>query len=530
MTMDGGITLRIGTPILLALLTPASALGGELQGTAVFAVAKDPSGQKAAAIADALLRSKVIKTPGLRLIEPARALSGDPRTREEETLERARTALADGRRAYDALKLDDAIARLGQAVNLYQQTGPLLGDLQELETTLAYLGAALTLRGSADEGQSTFVELLTINQSYQLERFPPAVQKTFEAASQKVERAPTGAVEVYSTPPYAAVYLDGRFEGVTPLVLTDVIGGNHYLRIEKLGYVVHGAPLEVSANQRITSQTRLRSLKRGVELRDVTARCAEELGQEGMGGSLRTLARMLVADTVLFVSVTQSGTEASFVGAVFDASTGTRLATERAVASTTSPNFANELGAFADRLIGDAQHWASSREAGATTQGGAFGLDPGGGGGKDAAGDASLVGKDGLSSPPPGNIGLEGKAPAPTPMTQEQYLGWGLVIVGGVAVVTGIVFAGLATKAHSDYRATSQASPDLRHIGDVGKTDSLIADLSMGGGILAAAGGVAVLLVSRPREPSVEELLRSPHASVQPIPHGAVAVFGVDLP
>jgi hypothetical protein len=97
--------------------------------TAAFAVPRDPSGQRAAAIVAAVLSERVAERARLRPIEPGRALSGDPRTREEETLSRARTALADGRRVYDALNLDEAIARLGQAVSLYQQTGPLLGDL-----------------------------------------------------------------------------------------------------------------------------------------------------------------------------------------------------------------------------------------------------------------------------------------------------------------------------------------------------------------------------------------------------------------
>src|SRR5688572_32967578 len=100
-------------------------------------------------MADAILRTRLEKAKTLRVVEPGRVLSGDPRTREEETLERARAAFSDGRRAYDALNLDEAIARLGQAVTLYQQTGPLLSDVEELQIALVYLGASLTLRGSA---------------------------------------------------------------------------------------------------------------------------------------------------------------------------------------------------------------------------------------------------------------------------------------------------------------------------------------------------------------------------------------------
>jgi hypothetical protein len=70
-------------------------------------------------------------------------------------------------------------------VSLYQQTGPLVGDVEELKTALAYLGAALVLRGSPDEGESTFLELLTIDPARQLEGFPPTVQTVYERATQK---------------------------------------------------------------------------------------------------------------------------------------------------------------------------------------------------------------------------------------------------------------------------------------------------------------------------------------------------------
>lgn len=524
MILHGIVILTAST-----LLFPLASASTELQSTAVFAVARDPSGQKAAAVADALLRTKAQKTRLLKVIEPARVLSGDPRTREEETLERARAALADGRRAYDALNLDEAIARLGQAVSLYQQTGPLLGDLEELQNSLLSLGAALTLRGSADEGESTFAELLTVNPSYQLEGYPPTVGKAFSAAAARIEKAPTGSVEIYSTPPYAAVYVDGRFEGVTPVTLNDVVAGTHYLRIEKVGYTVHGAPLEISPNQRITSQTRLRSMKKGVELRDVTARATEEVVAEGMGGSLRNLARMLVADTLIFVAVSQSGSDATFTGAVFDAATGTRLTTERGVLSVASPSFGAELGAYITRLVTAADRGSASASEGRSGSGGAFGLSQGSGINRDVSGTA------GKNTAPTGSYGtgagLGVTTPPPEPATpSEVYLGWTMIGVGGAAIATGIVFGILANKAHNDYRATSQTSPELENVRSTGKTDALVSTLCTAGGALSAIGGVVILLVAKRSGPTPEELLRTPRAAALPTPGGAIFTFGGDLP
>jgi hypothetical protein len=496
--------------VMIAGARPAFATP-EIQAAGAFAVARDPSGQRAAATADALLLTRVKASPKLRLIEPARVLSGDPRTREEETLERARAALADGRRTYDAMSLDQSIARLGQAVSLYQQTGPLVGDTVELKTALAYLGAALVLRGSPDEGESTFIELLTIDGAHQLEGFPPTVLTVYERATQKLEKLASGAVEIFSTPPYAAVYLDGRFEGVTPLTLKDLVSGTHYLRIEKVGYTVHGQPLEISPNQQITSQTRLSSIKRGAELRDLTARCADEVLTDGMGGALRQLARELVADTVLFVSVTQSGSDATFTGAVFDAATGTRLATERAVLSIDAPNFLKGVDELVTRVTKAAETGKpgdAPKQGGDQGSSGAFGL--GSSGGNNAP-------------PPPPAVSV---ANAPPPVEEEGtpatiYLGWTLVGVGAAGVILGAVFGGLAKATYDDFRLTQQTSPDLPSIQDTGKTWSLAADLSYAGGAVFAIGGATVLLIELYSQP--KQILR---ASGMPIAGGGVVAVG----
>jgi hypothetical protein len=485
----------------------------EIRATAAFAVARDPSGQRAATRIDAALSQAVGRSEQLRPIQPARVMSGDPKTREEETLERARAALADGRRAYDALALDDAIARLGQSVSLYQQTGPLLGDLAELQVALTYLGAALTLRGSADEGESTFVELLTLNPGAPLEGFPPTVERVYERASGRVEGATTGSVEVYSTPPYAAVYVDGRFEGVTPLTVSELVAGTHYVRIEKTGYTVHGAPLEVAPGQRITSQTRLRDIKRGPELRDLTARAAMEVEAEGMGGALRTLARELIADTLVFVAVTQSGTDATLTGAVFDATTGARVATERVVLGVEGPNFERDLAQYVERLLTAATTGAPSSPTAQVSGGGA---QPGSGGAFGLSGNTGGSYDGGYGARPP--------APERTP--SEVYLGWTLIGLGSAAVVTGSAFGIAALKVHGDFRDTPQGSPDLVDIQDTGKRNALVADICLITGGALALGGTAILLFSSHREPTPQEILQNPRAALTPLPGGAALSFG----
>lgn len=542
---------------VLAAAPGAGPVGGpEKLATAAFAVARDPSGQKAAATVAAALSERAQRHPRLRVIEPGRALAGDPRTREEETLVRARTALADGRRAYDALSLDDAIARLGQAVTLYQQTGPLLGDLSELETALAYLGAALTLRGSADEGLSTFQELLTLEPGYAPDGLPPTVTRVFDQAVEKTNKQAKGTVEIYSTPPYASVYVDGTFRGVTPLTLRDMGAGTHYVRIEQSGYVVHGAPVEVTANQQVTSQTRLVSVKSGAELRDLLSRASREVLQPGMGTNLRALSRLLVADALVVISVSQSGNDVTLTGAVYDAVGATALATERAVVDAAGPTLYRDSGALADRLIaaaaGDAAVAAGGGGGGIDDgdgTGSGFGLSTGAGvGGGSAGGSASAGSSGGASAGPAGAQGggampstsggsatpeaapIIALAPRDGP-TAGQIAGWTMVGVGGVGVIVGTVLAVLAKNTHADYRVTSQASVDLPTLRDDGKALALGADLGLFLGAGIGLGGAAVLLFASGSSDTPEELLQTALLpAFVPIDGGGAVVVRGSLP
>lgn len=518
-------------------VVPTIAHADEIRATAALAVARDPSGQKAAATAAALLRERVKAAAGLRLIDPERLLSGDPRTREEETVERARVALADGRRAYDRMALDYSIARLGQAVELYEQAGPLLGDLDELATSLAYKAAALILRGSADEGESIFVELLTISPNYQLADFPGTVRRIFDRAIRRIDRAPAGSVEIYSTPPHAAVFMDGRYEGVTPLTLDDLVAGTHYLRIEKLGYEVHGAPLEVAQNQQITSQTRLRSIRRGVELRDLAARGARDIDRRadrrGMGGALRTITRNLNARRIIFIAVSQSGRDASFTGVVFDGPSQRRMATRRTVLAVDREIFERDLGRYLDRLVAAAS---------ADLTGTADIDEPPPAGARDEPSDGAF----GLAGPrsdrpgareapidreaPSGSQRLGSDFEAPTRPEKETpigtYVGWSLVGAGAATLITGGVFGVLALDTQSEFNDTPQNSPDVSDLQDTGNQQALVADVLYGVGGAMLVAGVTTLLVIELSEPSPSQLFEVEQAGLTPIDGGAVVSVG----
>lgn len=489
--------------VLFALLLSVSAGAAPVRPTAVVVMPLDASGDRAAAETGARLRERVRHAPALRWVDPARALSGDPTTREELALERAEAALADGKKAYDALVLDDAIARLAQAAELFRQTGPLLGDLSGLKDALAHLGAALVLRGSAAEAEATFLDLLALDPSFVLDGFPPTVSDVFDRATAALDRRPSGQVEVFSAPAYAAVYLDGRFEGVTPVVLDGVFVGEHHLRIEQAGRVAYAEAIAPDPDTTLTVQANLRPIAKAGVLGDLSRAAATEIGRPQTGGQTRELARILGAEVLIAVRVSQSGRDVSLEGHVVDVTQDAPVALERAVLGTDA--LATGLDPFLSALV--------SAAVAPPSTGPAFGL------GDTSSGWVPGQGTQSLATDPSDGRKKERDAPG------EVYLGWTLVGLGGVSMVTGAVFGILALETHNDFRKTAQTSPDLPGIQSQGRTFSVAADALLIGGGVAVAGGAALVLLSEVVG-GPNRRLEGVRAGVTPVPGGAVVGLG----
>jgi hypothetical protein len=276
-----------------------------------------------------------------------------------------------------------------------------------------------------------------------------------------------------------------------------------------------------------------------------------------MGTNLRALSRLLVADALVVISVSQSGNDVTLTGAVYDAVGATALATERAVVDAAGPTLYRDSGALADRLIaaaaGDAAVAAGGSGGGGIDDGdgtgSGFGLSTGAGvGGARAGGGASAGSSGGATagsadapgggttpstsggSATPEAVPVIALAPRDGP-TAGQIAGWTMVGVGGVGVIVGTVLAVLAKNTHADYRVTSQASVDLPTLRDDGKALALGADLGLFLGAGIGLGGAAVLLFASGSSDTPEELLQTALLpAFVPIDGGGAVVVRGSLP
>jgi len=73
-----------------------------------------------------------------------------------------------------------------------------------------------------------------------------------------LEPAASGSAMIETDPPEVEVFLDGEPKGTTPLLLTDIPPGEHDLRLQKTGYVIHYDKLQIEPDTETAYRSRLK--------------------------------------------------------------------------------------------------------------------------------------------------------------------------------------------------------------------------------------------------------------------------------
>ena len=69
------------------------------------------------------------------------------------------------------------------------------------------------------------------------------------SAGLKPETVITGSISITSEPAGAEIYLDGKYQGTTPMTLSDVISGDHKIKLKKSGYEDWSYSVSVKADE-----------------------------------------------------------------------------------------------------------------------------------------------------------------------------------------------------------------------------------------------------------------------------------------
>ncbi len=161
---------------------------------------------------------------------PTKAPSGAAAARATPSPE-AVAALDAGKRAFDELRFEDAVATLKKGIDGVL-ADPSTADFELVTDGYVKMAAAQFRMGSEKAAKDTLLDLARIAPAYVMPAgFPPVFQREFEKAKKRLDKQPTGTVSI-DGPAGATAFLDGRELGMVPYEEKGVSAGTHYVKVE----------------------------------------------------------------------------------------------------------------------------------------------------------------------------------------------------------------------------------------------------------------------------------------------------------
>ena len=170
---------------------------------------------------------------GLQGVQLTSLLDGQP----NQSLSAARRALRRGRSAVEEFELNSAPESLLLASTVFSGWAHEGAAATE---ALALLGQTYATLGKPRKRNKIWRRLLQIRPDFRFKNddVSPSIRRSLDAVRENLRRYARGMVRIRAKKnrPACAVFLDGRFRGLTPLRLSDVSGGLHHLRLSADGY------------------------------------------------------------------------------------------------------------------------------------------------------------------------------------------------------------------------------------------------------------------------------------------------------
>lgn len=173
------------------------------------------------------------------------APTGDPsaQAKAEKYVERAREAMSES-------EFERAAKYLRRAIDLMEQNADAVPDLRLLSEIYLQAGIAYFRDGMEDEGDDMLNKAVHLDPERELDAadYPPIFIRVFDRARFNVLRRPRARIEVKAKPG-ATVLFDGRNLGKAPIVLTDALPGQHWVRVERPGESVQVRKIRARGNK-----------------------------------------------------------------------------------------------------------------------------------------------------------------------------------------------------------------------------------------------------------------------------------------
>jgi len=297
----------------LALLVSASLVGSASGAPARARVAVVPAGNPDPdALSPVLwrMRAALARVEGVQPVMIADQLANEA---PEDALESGRTALDEGAQAMGEGDLE-------RAIRAYETAARLLASIPSgrRDASAALLGLA-TARGAMKDGPgatAAFARLMKVDPDLVIddEGFSPTM-RTALASAQRGGKAPPrrggGRIRIDAVPGPAAVFLDGRFRGTTPVLLDDLSGPTAPVRVEYDGYAPWVREVVVRPGQGLAIEAALEPLGRAALYEDLVDKLPAQMEREQMSVSLKEMKALLSIDQAVLVRLQGTTVEAA---------------------------------------------------------------------------------------------------------------------------------------------------------------------------------------------------------------------------
>lgn len=211
-----------------------------------------------------------------------------------------------GRGAMEAKDFEDASDQFLSALKLCETSSGVFEDANLLGEVLLRLGEARLAAGDAEGSTRALRRAASTRADATI--LTAEGKAAYQRAEAELAALPLGAVQINTNPPYAEIYVDGRFKGVSPKAVAGLIEGPHVITVYKDGYTRPTVLVEVSSSKMAHAEIKLEPARRALLLNELKPRLVAEIaaaqGPDPKGGpAVKEVGDLFRAETSLVVRI-----------------------------------------------------------------------------------------------------------------------------------------------------------------------------------------------------------------------------------
>jgi len=233
----------------------------------------------------------------LRFADPVELLSDASVPEEIQAAVDDLDAIAELVRAGDPA---EAQRRAEAAIGAFEMA---LAAVKRAALTDAYMLQAVSLCALNQRRACTeaFGRVVTFRESieYDESRYPSQFARLFAQVKERVLAGPRGAVQIVAEPAGGEVFVDGRSFGSAPALADELLIGDHFVTIKRVGFEKLIARVTVEAGRTATARFPLQPIQRALLLERDLSRLPNEVGETRAGPVISGLTGYLFANQVV---------------------------------------------------------------------------------------------------------------------------------------------------------------------------------------------------------------------------------------